>query len=58
MTAAAPRPNDLAVAGDYLYAVNPAAGEVTAYRMRDDGRLDAVPGVADLGTGLAGLAAR
>ena len=29
-TAAAPRPNDLAVVGRYLYAVNPAAGEVTA----------------------------
>jgi hypothetical protein len=35
-----------------------ASGEVTAYRLRDDGRLDAVPGVANLGTGLAGLAAR
>ena len=35
LTAAAPRPNDLAVAGNYLYAVNPAAGEVTAYRLRD-----------------------
>jgi 6-phosphogluconolactonase (cycloisomerase 2 family) len=58
VTAAAPRPNDLAVAGNHLYAVNPASGEVTAYRLRDDGRLDAVPGVANLGTGLAGLAAR
>lgn len=59
LTAAAPRPNDLAVAGGYLYAVNPAAGEVTAYRVRDDGGLDALPGVANLGAGqLAGLAAR
>jgi 6-phosphogluconolactonase len=58
LTALAPRPNDLAVAGGYLYAVNPGVGEVTAYRVRNDGRLDALPGVADLGAGLAGLAAR
>jgi 6-phosphogluconolactonase (cycloisomerase 2 family) len=57
LTALAPRPNDLAVAGNYLYAVNPSVGEVTAYRVRDDGRLDALPGVANLGAGLAGLAA-
>ena len=59
LTAASPRPNDLAVAGSYLYAVNPAVGEVTAYRVGADGRLDALPGVANLGAGqLAGLAAR
>ncbi len=59
LTAAAPRPNDLAVAGGYLYAVNPAVGELTAYRVRADGGLDALPGVANLGAGqLAGLAAR
>jgi len=58
LTATAPRPNDLAVAGSYLYAVNPAVGEVTAYRVRFDGRLEAIPGVANLGAGLAGLAAR
>jgi 6-phosphogluconolactonase len=59
LTAAAPRPNDLAVAGRYLYAVNPAVGEVTAYRVENDGRLVALPGVAGLGAGqLAGLAAR
>ena len=57
LTAAAPRPNDLAVAGRYLYAVNPAVGEVTAYRIGNDGRLTPMPGVANLGT-LAGLAAR
>ena len=58
LTATAPRPNDLAVAGNFLYAVNPAAGEVTAYRMLNDGRLVPVPGAANLGAGLAGLAAR
>jgi 6-phosphogluconolactonase (cycloisomerase 2 family) len=59
LTALAPRPNDLAVAGDYLYAVNPAVGEVTAYRILRDGRLVQLPGVTGLGAGqLAGLAAR
>jgi hypothetical protein len=59
LTALAPRPNDLAVAGDYLYAVNPAAGEVTAYRILGDGRLVQLPGATGLGAGqLAGLAAR
>jgi 6-phosphogluconolactonase (cycloisomerase 2 family) len=57
LTAAAPRPNDLAVAGRYLYAINPAVGEVTAYRILGDGRLTQLPGVTDLGM-LAGLAAR
>ena len=70
LTAAAPRPNDLAVAGRYLYAVNPSVGEVTApptdspysdevtaYRIGNDGNLTPLPGVANLGT-LAGLAAR
>jgi 6-phosphogluconolactonase len=59
LTAAAPRPNDLAIAGRFLYAVNPAAGEVTAYRILDDGTLAQMPGVQNLGAGmLAGLAAR
>ena len=59
LTATSPRPNDLAVAGRYLYAVNPAAGEVTAYRIQNDGTLVQMPGVQNLGAGqLAGLAAR
>jgi 6-phosphogluconolactonase (cycloisomerase 2 family) len=58
LTATSPRPNDLAVAGNYLYAVNPASGEVTAYRIAPDGKLIPMPGVQDLGAGLAGLAAR
>jgi 6-phosphogluconolactonase len=59
LTALAPRPNDLAVAGSFLYAVNPAVGEVTAYRIENDGRLVQLPGVTNLGAGqLAGLAAR
>jgi 6-phosphogluconolactonase len=58
LTATSPRPNDLAIAGGYLYAINPIAGEVTAYRIRDDGTLVQMPGVHDLGVGLAGLAAR
>ena len=57
LTAASPRPNDLAVAGRYLYAINSAVGEVTAYRISDDGRLTPMPVAANLGT-LAGLAAR
>jgi 6-phosphogluconolactonase (cycloisomerase 2 family) len=59
LTATSTRPNDLAVAGRYLYAVNPAPGEVTAYRIQNDGKLVQLPGVANLGAGLlAGLAAR
>jgi 6-phosphogluconolactonase (cycloisomerase 2 family) len=59
LTATAPRPNDLAIAGRFLYAVNPAAGEVTAYRILNDGKLAQMPGVQNLGAGqLAGLAAR
>jgi 6-phosphogluconolactonase (cycloisomerase 2 family) len=59
LTALSTRPNDLAVAGRYLYAVNPAAGEVTAYRILNDGKLVQLPGVQNLGAGmLAGLAAR
>ncbi len=57
-TALAPRPNDLAFAGEYLYVVNPAVGEITAYRMRGDGSLEQIPGATGLGDGLAGLAAR
>ena len=58
LTAAAPRPNDLAFAGAYLYAVNPAAGSITAYKQRKDGSLQPLPGAGDLGAGLAGLAVR
>ncbi len=58
LTAASTRPNDLAVAGRYLYAVNPSAGEVTAYRIQNDGTLVPIPGAQNLGAGLAGLAAR
>ena len=58
LTATAPRPNDLAVVGNVLYAVNPAAGEITAYRIQNNGRLVQMPGAGTLGTGLAGLAAR
>jgi len=57
-TALSPRPNDLAIAGGFLYAVNPATGEITAYRIGDDGSLTQTPGAANLGTPLAGLAAR
>lgn len=59
LTATSTRPNDLAIAGQFLYAVNPAAGEVTAYRIQNDGSLVQMPGVQNLGAGqLAGLAAR
>ena len=59
LTATSTRPNDLAVAGRFLYAVNPSAGEVTAYRIQNDGKLVQMPGVQNLGAGqLAGLAAR
>jgi 6-phosphogluconolactonase len=59
LTATSPRPNDLAIAGHYLYAVNPAAGEVSAYRILNGGKLVQLPGVQNLGAGqLAGLAAR
>ncbi|WP_084286003.1 lactonase family protein [Solirubrobacter soli] len=58
LTAPSTRPNDLAVAGGFLYAVNPAAGEVTAYRIQDDGTLAQMPGVQNLGAGVIGLAAR
>lgn len=58
LTALAPGPNDLAIAGRYLYAVNPGAGAVTAYRILGDGRLVEQPGATDLGAGLQGLAAR
>jgi 6-phosphogluconolactonase len=58
ITALTPRPNDLAVAGNTLYAVNPATQEVTAYRMRNGGSLTELPRLAPLGTTLAGLTAR
>lgn len=57
LTATSPRPNDLAFAGSFLYVINPNVGTVTAYQQRPDGSLQPLPG-ADLGTSLAGLAAR
>jgi len=58
LTATSPRPNDLAIAGGYLYAINPNVGTVTAYRIAVDGSLVALPPVSGLPTGLAGLAAQ
>lgn len=59
LTATSSRPNDLAIAGNFLYAANPAAGEVTAYRIQNDGKLVQMPGVQNLGAGqLGGIAAR
>jgi 6-phosphogluconolactonase (cycloisomerase 2 family) len=57
LTATSPRPNDLAFAGGYLYVINPNVGTITAYQQRSDGSLQPLPG-ADLGTSLAGIAAR
>jgi 6-phosphogluconolactonase (cycloisomerase 2 family) len=56
LTATSPRPNDLAIAEDNLYAINSFTGSITAYKQGPDGSLEARPGV-DLGTSLAGLAA-
>ena len=58
LTALAPRPNDLAIVGNTLYAINPATQEVTAYRIAGNGSLEELPRLAPLGTSLAGLAAR
>jgi 6-phosphogluconolactonase len=57
LTATSPRPNDIAFAGQYLYAINSFTGSITAYLQRGDGSLQPLAG-ADLGTTLAGLAAR
>jgi 6-phosphogluconolactonase len=56
-TASSPRPNDLAIAGGYLYAINPIAGSVTIYRINADGTLDGLGAASGLPQGLAGLAA-
>jgi 6-phosphogluconolactonase len=56
-TASSPRPNDLAIAGGYLYAINPIAGSVTIYRINGDGTLDGLGAATGLPQGLAGLAA-
>jgi 6-phosphogluconolactonase (cycloisomerase 2 family) len=56
-SASTPRPNDLAIADGYLYAINPNVGVVTAYRIGSDGSLVALQSVSGLPTGLAGLAA-
>ena len=56
-TASSPRPNDLAIAGGYLYAINPIAGSVTIYRINADGTLDGQGAATGLPQGLAGLAA-
>jgi len=58
ITALSPRPNDLAVVGNTLYAVNPATQEVTAYRIAGNGSLTELPRLAPLGTTLAGIIAR
>jgi 6-phosphogluconolactonase len=57
LTATSPRPNDLAFADDYLYVINSLTHTITSYLQRNDGSLQPLPG-ADLGTTLAGLAAR
>jgi 6-phosphogluconolactonase (cycloisomerase 2 family) len=56
-TASSPRPNDLAIAGGYLYAINPIAGSVTEYRINGDGTLVGLGAATGLPQGLAGLAA-
>jgi 6-phosphogluconolactonase (cycloisomerase 2 family) len=58
-TADAPRPNDLALSegSRYLYAINPSVGAITAYRVRSDGSLQPLEGIAGLAPGAAGLAA-
>ncbi|HET6546831.1 MAG TPA: beta-propeller fold lactonase family protein [Solirubrobacter sp.] len=58
LTALAPRPNDLAIIRDVLYAINPFTGQVTAYRIGRDGSLTELPRMDSLGTSLAGLAVR
>src|SRR4051794_16758508 len=57
LSAGSPRPNDLAIANGFLYAINPNIGAVTAYRIGADGSLFGVPGAEGLPHGLAGLAA-
>jgi 6-phosphogluconolactonase (cycloisomerase 2 family) len=52
-----PRPNDLAIADGFLYAINPFAGSVTAYRIAADGSLTPIPSADGLPHTLAGLAA-
>jgi 6-phosphogluconolactonase len=52
-----PRPNDLAIANGFLYAINPLTAEVTAYRIAADGSLTAIPSADGLSHTLAGLAA-
>jgi 6-phosphogluconolactonase len=56
-TASSTRPNDLAIAGGYLYAINPIAGSVTEYRINGDGSLEGLGAATDLPNTLAGLAA-
>ena len=59
ITALTPRPNDLAIVGNTLYAVNP--GDAGGHRVPDARQTAAsteLPRLAPLGTSLAGLAAR
>ena len=59
LTALAPRPNDLAIVGNTLYAVNPA--DAGGHGLPDRAATAAsteLPRLAPLGTSLAGLAAR
>jgi 6-phosphogluconolactonase len=56
-SASSPRPNDLAIADGYLYAINPIAGSVTIYLVSADGSLTGLGAATGLPQGLAGLAA-
>jgi 6-phosphogluconolactonase (cycloisomerase 2 family) len=56
-SASTTRPNDLAIADGYLYAVSPLVGTVTGFRIGADGSLTALPAATGLPMGLAGLAA-
>src|SRR6185295_4564536 len=56
-SASTTRPNDLAIADGYLYAVSPLTGSVSAFRIGADGSLTGLPAATGLPAGLAGLAA-
>jgi 6-phosphogluconolactonase len=56
-SASSPRPNDLAIAGGHLYAINPNVGLVAAYSIASDGSLSALEPLSGLPAGIAGLAA-
>ncbi len=58
-TGAGSRPIDAAfdVAGRFLYTLNAGNGSISAFAVRADGSLEALPGVAGLPAGAVGLAA-